>query len=99
MRWQRAWRPGGCRSEGGGKLYFETIIKISRGAWGAQSVKRPTLDFGSGRDLTVREFEPRIGPCTDLAEPAWNLSLSLPLSLPVSLSLSAPPLVVLSLSK
>ena len=27
----------------------------------AQSVKRPTLDFGSGHDLTVCEFEPRIG--------------------------------------
>ena len=25
------------------------------GAWVAQSVKHPTLDFGSGHDLTVRE--------------------------------------------
>ena len=29
-----------------------------RGAWVAQSVKRPTLGFGSGRDLMGCEFEP-----------------------------------------
>ena len=34
--------------------------KRSRGTWVAQSVEEPTLDFGSGHDLTVREFEPRI---------------------------------------
>ena len=49
--------------------------------WGlrvAQSVKRLTLDLGSGHDLTVREFEPRVGLCADSAEPAWDsLSLSL----------------------
>ena len=28
-----------------------------RGAWVAQSVKHPTLDFSSGHDLMVREFE------------------------------------------
>ena len=28
------------------------------GAWVAQVVKHPTLDFSSGHDLTVREFEP-----------------------------------------
>ena len=27
-------------------------------AWVAQSVRRVTLNFGPGRDLTVREFEP-----------------------------------------
>ena len=58
----------------------------------AQSVKCPTLDFGSGHDLTVCEFEPCVTFCTDSAEPAWDSlssSLSLPLSLPVfSLSLS-----------
>ena len=36
-----------------------------RGAWLARSVKRRTLDFSSGRDLTVREFEPRVGLCAD----------------------------------
>ena len=30
------------------------------GAWVAQSVKRLTLDFSSGHDLTVSEFEPYI---------------------------------------
>ena len=38
----------------------------------AQLVKRPTLDFGSGHDLTVREFEPRVGLCADNTEPAWD---------------------------
>ena len=48
-----------------------------QGAWAALSVKRPTLDFGSGDDLTVRGFEPRVGLCADSAEPAWDsLSLS-----------------------
>ena len=52
------------------------------GAWVAQSVEHQTLDFGSGRDLTVRGFEPHTGLCADGAEPAWDsLSLSLSLSL------------------
>ena len=46
----------------------------------AQSVKRQTLGFGSGRDLTVREFRPRVGLCADSLEPGWDLSL--PLSAP-----------------
>ena len=33
----------------------------AHGAPASQSAKRPTLDFGPGRDLTVREFEPLIG--------------------------------------
>ena len=49
------------------------------GAWLAQSVKHPTLDFGSCHDLTVREFEPCIGLCTDSTGPAWD-SLSPSLS-------------------
>ena len=57
----------------------------------AQSVKRPTLGFGSVHDLTVCGFEPCIGLCADSVEPAWD-SLSLLLSLPLlcshSLSLS-----------
>ena len=61
-----------------------------QGAWVAQLVKRLTLDFGSGHDLMVSEFEPRFGLCADTVEPAWN-----------SLSLSAPPMLMhcLSLSK
>ena len=57
----------------------------------AQSVKCPTLGFGSGHDLTVCEFEPHVMPRAYTAEPAWD-SLSLPPSLPLptfsSLSLS-----------
>ena len=55
-----------------------------------QPVKRPTLDFSSGHDLTVHEFEPHIGLCADSVEPAWDspfLSLSVPLPLMLSLSL------------
>ena len=51
----------------------------------AQSVKR--LDFGSGRDLEVREFEPRVGLSAVSTEPASD---------PLSPSLSAPPLLSLS---
>ena len=43
------------------------------GAWVAQSVKRPTFDFGSGHGLTVRELEPHIGLCADSAEPVWEM--------------------------
>ena len=31
----------------------------------AQSVKRPTLAFGSGPDLMVCEFKPHVGLCAD----------------------------------
>ena len=48
-----------------------------------------TLDFGSGHDLTVREFEPHFRLCADSVEPAWDSR---------SPSLSAPPMLVLSLS-
>ena len=41
-----------------------------RGTWVVQSVKRLTLDFGSGHGLTAREIEPRVGLCADRAEPA-----------------------------
>ena len=55
-----------------------------RGAWGAQSVKCPTLDFGSGQDLTVCA-----DLCTDSIEAAWDS---------LSPSLSAPPPLALCLS-
>ena len=42
----------------------------------AQFVNCPTLDFGSGCDLAVREFKPHIGLRADHVEPAWD-SLSL----------------------
>ena len=60
----------------------------------AQSVKRQTPDFHSGRDLTVGGFEPHIGLCADSMEPARG-SLSPSLSAPPRLSLS----LSLSLSK
>ena len=54
-----------------------------------------SLGFGSGPDLTVGEFEPRMGLCADSAGLAWD---SLSLSLSLSPSLSAPPLLMFSLS-
>ena len=46
----------------------------------AQSVKCPTLDFGSGHDLTVGEIKPCIRLCGDSAEPACSFSPSLSVS-------------------
>ena len=55
----------------------------------AQSVKRLTLDFGSGHDLTVRG--PCLRLCANSVEPAWDS---------LSVSFSAPPHAhALSLSK
>ena len=59
------------------------------GTWVAQSIGPLTLDFGSGRDRTVGEFQPRIGLHVDSVEPAWDsVSLSLPTPLLLTLSLS-----------
>ena len=59
-----------------------------RGTWVAQSVMHPTLDFGSGHDLTVLEFKPCIRLCIDSAEPTWDfVYLSLCPSLACYLSL------------
>ena len=54
----------------GNRCTWCTIYKVQRDTqlkenspWGAcvaQSVKCPTLGFGSGRDLTVHEFKPHI---------------------------------------
>ena len=52
--------------------------------WVAQSVKHPTLDFGSGHDLKIGETESRTGLCANSMEPAWDSfspSLSAPLTL------------------
>ena len=59
------------------------------GPWVAQSVKRRTLDFSSGRDLIVCGIEPRVWLCTDSVKPALDS---------LSPSLSATPPLVLSLS-
>ena len=63
-----------------------------RGTWVAQSVKHPTLDFDSGHDPTVGEFEPHIRLHADSMEPAWD-----PLS-PPSLCLCPADALSLSLS-
>ena len=54
---------------------------------GTQLVKHPTLGFSSGHDFMVTESSPMSGSVLS-AESAWD-----------SLSLSAPPLLALSLSK
>ena len=60
-----------------------------RVVWVAQSAKHPTLDFSSGHDLTVSEFNPCIRPHADSVEPASDsLSAPPPLMLALSLSLS-----------
>ena len=54
-----------------------------RGAWGAQSIKHLTLDFGSGHDPTVHEIELHTELSADSSEPACDsLSPSLSLTLP-----------------
>ena len=55
----------------------------------AKSIKCPTRAIGSGHDLMVFESEPHIGLHTDNTESAWD---------PLFPSLSAPPLLSLSLS-
>ena len=50
-------------------------------------------DLGSGRDLTVRGFEPRVGLCADSSEPGARFGFW------VSLPLSAPPSPLPRLSK
>ena len=58
----------------------------------AQSVKRPTLDFGAfgaGHDLMLHETKPHAGLCADSTDPAWDfLSPSLPHPCSYAFSLS-----------
>ena len=71
-------------------LYLVSVINVLP-FWGCLggSVKCPTLDLGSVRDLEVCEMEPHVRLCTDSEEPAWDsLLLSLPLSCSFSPSLS-----------
>ena len=70
-------------------LFFLEEIFYFRGTWVAQLVQRPTLDFNSSHNVTVREIKPRTGLCADSIEPAWDSC---------SASLSAPPLFMLSFS-
>ena len=59
---------------------FLFTIFIFKGAWVAQLVKCPTLDFSLGHDLTFHELKPCTGFWTDNVESAW---VSLPLFLPL----------------
>ena len=56
------------------------------GAWVSQSAKHLTLDFDSGHELMVHKLKPHIGLCADSGAC-------------LGLSLSAPPLLFLSLPK
>ena len=65
------------------------IRNFKAGTRVGESAKHRTLRFGAGHDLTVGEFKPHIGLHTDGAQLALDS---------LSPSLSAPPLLVLSLS-
>ena len=64
-------------------LHLRLKTHILRGAWLAQSVKRPTLDFGPGCDLMVVGSSPTSGsglsvkPAWDSLSPAHSLLLPL----------------------
>ena len=61
------------------------------GSWVAQLVKCLPLGFSSGHDLTVCEFEPRVGFCADSCGASLGVSVSLCLllsNLPLSPQLS-----------
>ena len=47
-------------------------------------------NFGSGHDLIVHEFEPRVRLCVDRSEPGAGFGFSISLSLSLSLSLPVP---------
>ena len=68
-----------------------TCLRVSWGAWVAQSVG--ASDSGSGRELTVRGFEPRVGLCADSSEPGACFGFC------VSLSLCSSPTHALSVSQ
>ena len=65
---------------------------IGGDAWVAQSVKHPTLGFGSGLNLMAGGIKPRTGLCADSTDPASDS---------LSPSLFVPPIFMhtLSLSK
>ena len=70
----------------GTRLHFTHLKKLPQGHgggwWGeAQMVERPTVHFGSGHDLVVYEFEPRIGLCADGSEPGTCFGFCVSLSL------------------
>ena len=93
----RGWRPGHEHREARGELSEAAspstlVLKISnrRGAWGAQSVKRPAL--AQVTISTVRGVEPCVGLCADSSGPGACFGFC------VSLSLCPSPSHTLSLS-
>ena len=72
-RWERSPAP---ENRSWSSSLSNRSLEALRHTWGAQSVERLTLDFGSGRDLAVHGIESRVGLCTDGTETAWD-SLSL----------------------
>ena len=63
--------------------------KYLRGAWAVQLIKHPTLGFGSGHDLQLREIKSHIRVCADSVETAWDsLSLAPPAVLALSLNIN-----------
>ena len=57
---------------------IQTKKFLSQGAWVAQLVEHLTLDFGSGHDLMVHEFEPCVRLCADCLLGILYPSLSVP---------------------
>ena len=53
-------------------------MAAARGTWVAQSVKQPTLHFGSGHDLEVHEFRARVGLRAVSVNSGLGFSLSPP---------------------
>ena len=79
----------GCRTnERSESFLFQKLIKEGR----LGSLVGDASDFGSGHDLMVCEFEPRIGLCADGSEPGARFGFC------VSLSLCPSPVHALSLS-
>ena len=61
----------------GKEVFLNTDFEVERciskslwGAWVAQLVKGPTLDFDSDDDLMICEFKPQTGLCAEDVEPA-----------------------------
>ena len=73
------------------------VLKYPQGAWVAQSVDHPTLGFGSGHDLMVREIKSRVRVLDDSKEPTGD-SLS-PSLYPSCTHTRACPLLSLFLSQ
>ena len=52
-------------------LWINVALKMERCTWADQSVKHPTLDFGSGHDFRVVRLSPMLGSVLGM-EPALD---------------------------